>query len=152
MSMVLSFTLVTPEELERAFQDPEWADRYLEQLFDEGRSYCYLEKAWAGIQFLLDAADVPIDIYEDGHLIDDGCVYFGWDPAMVAEAAEALRGAPFDVLATHYDPAKLTAADVYPRVWYDDTLDYLRENHASLVTFFEEAAAAKAGAIREFNC
>ena len=50
--MTLSFTRVTPEELDRAFEEPALAEEFVE---DESRPYCFLEKSWAGIGFLLRA-------------------------------------------------------------------------------------------------
>ncbi|QQQ73895.1 DUF1877 family protein [Saccharothrix sp. 6-C] len=150
MGMTLSFTRVTPGELDRAFGDPGWA---LERLDDEGLPYCFLEKSWAGIQFLLDAADVRVDVYEDGDAIDEECTLFGWSDGMVAEAAKALGATPFEVLAGHYDPRKLSEEEVYPmrHLWDDGDIDYLRQNYGDLVVFLEETAAAGGAAIRHFS-
>jgi len=149
MGMTLSFTRATSEQLDRAYEDPEWAAEFL---WEDDVPGCYLDKAWAGIQFLLDEAEVPVDVYEDGNLIDEECVMFGWDPDMVADAARALRDMPFATLAGHYNAEKMMAADVYPRIWADDSeLDYLRTNYESLVAFFTETAAAGHGAIRNFS-
>ncbi|MBB5960601.1 hypothetical protein FHS29_007229 [Saccharothrix tamanrassetensis] len=150
MGMTLSFTRVTPAELDRAFEDPEWAREHLD---DEELPYCFLEKSWAGIQFLLDAAEVRVDVYEDGDAIDEECTLFGWSDSMVAEAAKALSATPFEVLAGYYDPRKLSEKDVYPmkHLWDADDIDYLRYNYQDLVAFFEETAASGNAAIRHFS-
>ncbi|MCG8926964.1 YfbM family protein [Lentzea sp. CC55] len=150
MSMTLSFTRVTPEELDRAFEDPESAEEFLE---DESRPYCFLEKAWAGIGFLLRAAGVDVDLYEDGDPIDDEATRFGWSEQMIAEAADALGATPVEVLVSHYDPAKLSAEEVYPmrHLWDADDLDYLRDHYVDLVRFFQETAAVGGAAIRDFS-
>ncbi|KOX23515.1 hypothetical protein ADK67_20895 [Saccharothrix sp. NRRL B-16348] len=150
MGMTLSFTRVTPEELDRAYDDPEWA---LECVDDEDRPYCFLEKSWAGIQFLLSAAEVDVDVYEDGDALDDEATLFGWSGSMMAAAAKALSAAPFEVLEGHFDPRKLSEAEVYPmrHMWGDDDLDYLRENYRDLVAFFAETAAVGGAAIRYFS-
>ncbi|MEU5721611.1 DUF1877 family protein [Micromonospora sp. NPDC047738] len=150
MGMTLWFTRVTPRELDRAIADPEWAAEYLD---GENLPICYLEKSWAGIQFLLDAAEVGVDLYEDGFLIDQECTLLGWDDGMVADAARALSATPFEALAGHYDPAKLSAEEIYPhrRVWDDDDLDYLRDHHEELVRFFVATAASGSAAIRSFS-
>lgn len=150
MGMTLSFTRVTPEELDRAFEDPELAWEHVD---DEGRPYCFLEKSWAGIQFLLDEAGVSVDVYEDGDAIDEECTLFGWHDDMVAAAAKALGAVPFEVLEGYYDPRKLSEKEVYPmrHLWDDDDLDYLRHNYRDLVTFFEETAASGGAAIRHFS-
>ncbi|MEV0677765.1 DUF1877 family protein [Actinosynnema sp. NPDC050436] len=150
MGMTLSFTRVTPEELARAFEDPEQAEEYVE---DENVPYCFLEKSWAGIQFLLDAADVRVDLYEDGDAIDEECTMFGWDDVMVAAAAKALSATPFEVLAGHYDTAKLSEKEVYPmrHLWGADDIEYLEHNYRDLVRFFDETAAVGGAAIRNFS-
>ncbi|MGK5674067.1 DUF1877 family protein [Micromonospora sp. URMC 106] len=149
MGSVLSFIRVTPEELDRAMADPEWAmERVVD---DEDRPDCYLDKAWAGIQFLLDAAGVRVDLYEDGDVIDEECTLLAWDAGMVADAARALSAAPFEVLARHFDPERMTERKVYPQLWDDDDLDYLEHHHAELVEFFAATAASGDAAIRYFN-
>ncbi|SCL64249.1 protein of unknown function [Micromonospora citrea] len=149
MGSVLSFTRVTPEELTRAMADPEWAMEHV--VDDEDRPGCFLEKAWAGIQFLLDEAEVRVDLYEDGDAIDEECLLFAWDDALVAHAAKALSAAPFEALARHYDPKRMIERNVYPTVWGDDDLGYLEFHHAGLVEFFVATAAAGDAAIRDFN-
>lgn len=148
MSMVLSFTRVTTEELDRAIADPEWASG---KLSDEDLPYVDLDKAWAGIQFLLDAAEVDVELYEDGDLIDEDCTLLGWDRELVAKAARELGAAPFAALAAHYDAAAMTEQDVYPRVWNDNSLDYLSHFYEQLVEFFAATAANGGAAIRTFS-
>ncbi|MEU4765725.1 YfbM family protein [Actinosynnema sp. NPDC023794] len=150
MGMTLSFTRVTPEELDRASEDPELA---WELVDDENRPYCFLEKTWAGIQFLLRAAGVDVDVLEDGDPIDEECTLFGWHDRLVAASARALSATPFEVLAEHYDPRKLSEEEVYPmrHLWDDDDLEYLRSHYRDLVTFFEETAASGGAAIRYFS-
>jgi hypothetical protein len=149
MGSVLSFTRVTSEELDRAFADPEWA---VEQVVDdEDRPGCHLGKAWAGIQFLLDAAGVRVDLYEDGDVVDDETTLLGWHADMVADAARALSATPFEALAGHFDPGRMTEEKVYPGLWDDDDLDNLGRYHAELVEFFVATAASGDAAIRDFN-
>lgn len=150
MGMTLSFTRVTPEELERAFEEPDLAEGFVE---DESRPYCFLEKSWAGIGFLLRAAGVDVDLYEDGDPIDEEAVRFGWSGDVVVRTAEALGATPVEVLVSHYDPAKLNAEEVYPmrHLWDADDLDYLRDNYVDLVRFFQETAAVGGAAIRDFS-
>lgn len=150
MSTTLAFTPVTQEELDRAIKDPEWA---LEHLQDTD-SLCYsLEKSWAGIQFLLDAAQVNVQLNEDGHIIDDESILAGWTDIMVADAAKSLSATPFEVLAGHYDPRKLSEEEVYPwrHLWDDDGIDDLRDNYVDLVEFFQETAASGGALIREIS-
>ncbi|MEU4639270.1 YfbM family protein [Micromonospora sp. NPDC023814] len=149
MGSVLSFTRVTSEELDRAFADPEWAAEHV--VDDEDRPVCCLDKAWAGLQFLLDGAEVGVDLYENGDVIDEECTLFGWDDGRVAEAARALSATPFEALARHFDPKGMSEARVYPGLWDDDDLDRLERHHAELVEFFVATAASGGAAIRDFN-
>ncbi|MEV0675992.1 DUF1877 family protein [Actinosynnema sp. NPDC050436] len=102
--MTLSFTRVTPEELGRAFEDPVLAEEFVD---DESRPYCFLEKSWAGIGFLLRAAGADMDLYEDGDPIDEDATWFGWSADKVARTAKVLDAVPVEVLVSHYDPARL---------------------------------------------
>ncbi|MEU4766337.1 DUF1877 family protein [Actinosynnema sp. NPDC023794] len=147
MSTTLAFTQVTPGQLDRAIKDPEWA---LEHLQDEDLPCYSLEKSWAGIQFLLDAAEVRIELHEDGFIIDTEGVLSGWSDSMVAEAATTLGATPFEVLAGNYDPRRLSEQEVYPwrQFWDDDGIDDLRDDYADLVEFFAETAASGGALIR----
>ncbi|MFI9818213.1 DUF1877 family protein [Saccharothrix variisporea] len=148
--MTLSFIRVTPEELDRAFEDPALAEEFEEE---EDRPYCFLEKSWAGIEFLLRAAGVDVDLYEDGDAIDRGAALFGWHDGLVARTAKLLSAMPVEELVGHYDPAKLSAEGVYPmnHLWDADDLDYLRDHYVELVKFFEETVAAGGAMIRSFS-
>jgi hypothetical protein len=103
------------------------------------------DKAWAGLQHLLDKAGVPVDIVDCGEpLFDDGwgvvppCLL---TPVDVAEASRLLDGAPFAALAERYDPAELTSAGVYPSIWDEDwALPYLEDCYSRLVALFHAAA------------
>jgi len=154
MGMVLSFTRVTPEELNKAMADPEWAGEYLWELDRTDEPDGYLDKAWDGIQFLLDAAKVPIQLRMDGHLIDaEGCLA-AWTVSDVEDAARHLRATPFEQLARHFDPARMAGQGIYPAIIWerdDDALDYLRENYEALVLFFDAAAASGSAAIMSFS-
>ena len=68
----------------------------------------------------------------------------------VQQAAEQLRGMPFDQLARHFDPQRMTEQDVYPSVIWkrdEDALSYLRLHYEKLVRFFDAAATSGSGAI-----
>ncbi|WP_327351288.1 YfbM family protein [Streptomyces sp. NBC_01304] len=158
MSMVLSFTCVTPEELARALQDPEWAEEFLDELdSDEDRPDNpdgFIEKAWAGIQYLLDAAEAGVDLQMGGLPIDEELLFTGWTAEMVQDAARKLQVLPFEKLAAHYDPARMQEQNVYPNIWTHDPdgeCEYLKWHYGTLLTFFEEASAKGSAAIVEFN-
>ncbi|WP_100445217.1 YfbM family protein [Glycomyces xiaoerkulensis] len=154
MGQVISFIKVTPEELDRAEADPEFAERLLE---DENRAEAdpdgYLDKAWAGIEYLLDGAGFGLEFLMDGGLIDEEGTMFSWPPESVRELSERFGKLPFERLSAHFDPEAMTSAEVYPGVWGDDgdDLAYLESYYAGLVAFFEDAAASESAAVMSFT-
>ncbi|MEV4133434.1 YfbM family protein [Dactylosporangium sp. NPDC049742] len=105
-----------------------------------------VDKAWGGLEFLLAQVDAPVDVISGGVPITDE--QWGYDsprvltPEEVATAAAFLDVTPFADLAAHYEPAALTADDVYPMIWHEPgSLDYLRSSYETLVAFFHAAAA-----------
>jgi hypothetical protein len=151
--MVMSFYRVTPEELDRAIADPGWARERIADADLTGEPDGYLDKACGGIQFLLDAAEVPVDLRIDGEPIRDDGSLSGWSAAEVVFAAESLRATSFEELARHYDPVLMAKEDIYPSIWDEDgrALDYLRAHYTTLVRFFEVVAASGSAAIMSFS-
>lgn len=143
MGMTLWFTPVTPAELDRAAEDPEWAKWNLP---NAGRPSCHLGKDWAGLQYLLDEGEVGVDVLMDGEELDEHLS--GWSAGLVADAARTLAATPFETLAVHFDPEKMMAADVYPAAWDGDDRDVLRELHRELAEFFATVAGRGDAAIR----
>ncbi len=95
MGMVISFTRVTPEELDRAEKDPDWAREFLWEV-DELRPdnpEAYLDKAWAGLEFLLGKAGEPLEFLMDGYPVDDEGTLFSWGVEGVQALAKSLGGA-----------------------------------------------------------
>lgn len=158
MGMVIEYARLRPDEtltVRRLLDaDPEQAFEYIEQLGiwmaddDAGATPrgLDLDKAWDGIRYLLDrAGPPPVDIIGGGDVISNEP--WGYDaprllsPAEVAAAARFLQATPFDRLAAHFDPEKLTAAGVYPDIWeHDDALEYLAGWYQPLVEFVIAAA------------
>lgn len=157
MGMVIGFSRVTQQELDKMYLHPKWMKEFLEEYEDnDERSRDpdgFIEKAWGGIQFLLDAADVPIELLMDGDPIDDQCLFCGWSAEAVKKTAEILGATPFETLAVHFDPARLSEEEVYPmrHLWDADELEYLRDNYATLANFFNATAAKGDAALMEFN-
>ncbi|MFD7918501.1 YfbM family protein [Streptomyces sp. NPDC059740] len=152
MGMYLSFIRVTPQELEEAEKDPARAEVFLERRHERGADEPDggLEKAWAGLEFLLNAAAAGVDLLRDGELISEDGRFSGWTADRVQGAAKRLGDLPFERLARHYDPQRMTEEDVYPGVWQPPgkgELAYLEEHYAVLVGFFTAAAASGSAAI-----
>jgi hypothetical protein len=156
MGMVISFTRVTPEELDRAEKDPEWAADFLWEV-DELRPDnpgAYLDKAWAGLEFLLGEAGEPLEFLMDGSQIDDEGTLFSWCVESVQDMAKRLRALPWERLVTHYDPVRMTEEEVYPNIWDpedDDEPEYLKGAYETLVSFFEATARLESPALMSFS-
>lgn len=154
MSMTIGFTSVTPQEFDRAIGDSEWADELIgsdEKIEQEPNGY--LDKSWAGLEYLMHKAEVGFEFLFTGKDITDDGTLFGWSPELVRQTAEELRSVPFGRLAAHYDGPAMQVAEVYPLAWDDDgnALDYVEFYYAQMVAFFEAAAASGAGAIMSFS-
>jgi hypothetical protein len=152
---VMSLSRVTQEQLERAAADPSRVDDLLVALADAPDEVDgYLDKAWAGIQFLLDAADAGLDLEGAGdvRIGGDGDLV-GWSDRDVAGVARLLQALPFERLAAGFEPARMVDEGVYPSMLWqrDGALGYLRSHYETLVRFFTTAAATESAVVREFG-
>ncbi|MGW7638331.1 DUF1877 family protein [Streptomyces decoyicus] len=159
MGQDIQFVRVTAAELERAEQEPDWADELVVERSEEGEEdddlVGFLGRDWAGLQYLFDAAEVPVMILDGGSTIDEQGIYTGWDVESVEHVAGVLRKVDWEDLAGHYDPQQMLEEDVYPGHGYWDRdgngLGYLEGAFVTLRHIFTTAAAAGSAAIREFN-
>ena len=155
MSMIGEYLRVTPTEMERAIQDPQWAYDYTEEVQDaqeeielaphEARHFS-THKAWDFLGFLLRRSRFPVDIvHGEQSFAEDQDWGYGPPKLLSAErvrlAAEALRSTSYDSLIDGVDPAELFG--VYPGVWdQPDALEWGRSPFDSLAVFINAAAAA----------
>ncbi|MCE7001876.1 YfbM family protein [Kibdelosporangium philippinense] len=154
MGMIGSYLRVSAAELAKVIDDPEWgiehAGEAMEAEYDsasEARVWD-TDKAWHAIAFLLERRNFPVDIvYGEVEFTQLEWVY-GPPKYLTAqhvkEAAHALSELPFAALVEGVDPAALTAAEIYPG-WdwaSDDCLEYVADNYADLLPFFQAAANA----------
>jgi hypothetical protein len=104
----------------------------------------HVDKAWAGLHFLLLDLDPPIDVINGGEQLPGGYPVRLLPAGDVATAAEFLAATPFTALAAGYDRALLESIGVYPEdLWEADwALSYLEDNYKRLIAVFQEAAAA----------
>ncbi|MFL4497178.1 YfbM family protein [Streptomyces sp. VTCC 41912] len=160
MGVSIGFISATTKELDRAEKDPEWANAFVYELYASedfpmpDRPFGGPDKAWAGLQFLIDATGVQFDFLMDGEQIVDDGTLFGWSAEQVASVARELRATPWEQLAAHYAPEKMTSEGVYPNVWRFDAegeLAWLESAYDDLVAFFTQAAGAGYGAFMTFS-
>ncbi|UGT48165.1 DUF1877 family protein [Nocardia asteroides] len=156
MGAVMSFTKVGPADLERLTQDREWAERFVEQAHTpDTEPTGYLDKSWAGLRYLFEAARTGVDLFFTGRPLDiETKGYSTWTPEDVSYTAELLRALPFEKLADHYDPQRMDDTLVYPHVWVrdgDDGLRTLNYHYAQLVRVFDFADRHGSGFIQSFS-
>ncbi|MFJ7074296.1 YfbM family protein [Streptomyces sp. NPDC098781] len=160
MSVTISFISATTQELDRAERDPSWADEYADSLYDSDvyaspdRPDAGPDKAWAGLQFLFEESGVGPDFLMDGFMIVEEGTLFGWTAEQIAKLASELGATPWERLAAHYDPVRMTENEVYPNMWRFDAegeLEWLRHAYEELVAFFAAAAERGLGAFMNFS-
>ncbi|MFE6457241.1 YfbM family protein [Streptomyces cinereoruber] len=155
MSMNGEYLRVTPAELDRALQDPEWALDLAEEIQDaqeerepapnEARHFS-THQTWGLLGFLLRRSAFPVDIVhgEEPLTTDD----WGYGPPQyltpdrVRLAADTLRRTTYEQLVRDVDPSELVEAEVYPRIWDSPTsLEWARDLFTPLTEFFQGAAS-----------
>jgi hypothetical protein len=108
----------------RFFAEPGMDD--LEECFDAEYGF---DRHWAGIHFLLTGRNAIKDMYATtlpplarvviGQPFDDDGTVWGYTPADLAEIAPVLEPITRFALESRFDPAAMTAADIYPNWWND---------------------------------
>ncbi|MFF8784357.1 DUF1877 family protein [Streptomyces sp. NPDC015125] len=160
MGVSIGFISATTEELDRAEKDPGWAVAYVYELYASDdfpmpdRPYGGPDKAWAGLQFLIDETDIELEFLMDGFpILEDGTL-FGWSAEQIESVARQLRATPWERLAAHYAPERMTMEGVYPNTWKLDAegeLDWLERSYGELVAFLAAAAEGGYGAFMSFS-
>ncbi|MFC4124350.1 YfbM family protein [Nocardia rhizosphaerae] len=154
MGVIMSFTRVSAADLERVSAVTEVLDEFLAELeTPKGEPSGYLDKAWAGLEYLLAEARTGVDLFYTGNPLARD-TYFAWSPDDVADASQRLNKYPFDALVPFFDPAAMDAARIYPGIWVRDSGDgarYLRHHYDGLVEVFRYAAERGSGFIQHFG-
>ncbi|MGW5440017.1 YfbM family protein [Nocardia asteroides] len=154
MGLIMSFTRVSVGELARLAATPEWPDDFLDGVeVEDGGPSGYLDKAWAGLDYLLAQADIGVDLVGTGRPLAAEN-YFAWPPDEVSAAAAILSRTPFGELALFYDPAAMDTAGVYPNIWVRDGeggLHYLRHHYVGLERVFRYAAERGSGFLQHLG-
>ncbi|MEV7174187.1 YfbM family protein [Streptomyces sp. NPDC093224] len=156
MSINGEYLRVTPEELTRALNDPEWAMDFAEETQDaqddnetppaEARHFT-THGTWHMLDFLLRRSVFPVDIVHGEETVAEA-EDWGYGPPRyvtadrVRVAADALTRTTYDRLIRGVDPHELAAAEIYPQIWDSPTsLEWARDLFTGLTAFFQAAAA-----------
>lgn len=157
MSMIGEYLRVTPAELSRAIEDPNWAWEHADQIRDaqdesrqpvsEGRHFSTY-KTWDMLGFLLRRRDFPVDVvHGEESFADDEDWGYGPPHFLTVErvrlAARELAVTSYDDLIRDVSHAELTAAKVYPEGWESrGSLEWARDYYGRLAKFLRAAADA----------
>ncbi|MFD6115809.1 YfbM family protein [Streptomyces yangpuensis] len=157
MSMNGEYLRVTPGELARALEDPEWVLDLAEEIRDaqeedgdtgpaEARHFS-THQTWNLLDFLLKRSLFPVDIvYGEEPLPEADDWGYGPPRYVTADrvrlAADALTWMTYDQLIQGVDHTELAAAEIYPQLWDSPaSLDWARDVFTSLTEFFRAAAS-----------
>ncbi|MFE2911953.1 YfbM family protein [Kitasatospora indigofera] len=157
MSMNGEYLRVTPGELARAREDPEWALDFASDVQDqedeetapaEARHFT-THQTWNLLGFLLQRSAFPVDIVFGEEPVPEADDW-GYGPPRyltadrVRLAAGRLNRMTYDDLVHGVDHNELATAEVYPRIWDSPTsLDWARDLFVPLTEFFRAAASAE---------
>ncbi|MEY2934020.1 MAG: hypothetical protein RL033_4769 [Pseudomonadota bacterium] len=158
MSMILTVRRLGDPDLLRLREHPELVADYLGEDPPDGFgpfADIDVDKAWHAIHFLLthtawEGAPPLNFVVTGGTEVGDALGYGparGFTSAEVRLVADALEALTPDVLLQRFDPAALTAAEIYPQTWdrppeEDDTRGYVADYFDQLRSFVIDAAAA----------
>ncbi|ETA71120.1 YfbM family protein [Actinospica robiniae] len=157
MSMIGEYLRVTPSELSRAIEDPQWALDHAEQIQDaqdeneqspKEAKHFSTYKTWDMLGFLLRRFHFPVDVvHGEEDFADDEDWGYGPPHFLTVErvrhAARELARTSYDDLIRDVDHTELAAANVYPLSWDSPTsLEWARDYYGQLTAFFSAAADA----------
>jgi hypothetical protein len=153
MGIIVCFSAVPPQELERLLAAPDEVDVALYPDEGEPPHYLSLDNEWHGLHYLLtgEAWGGPLPLA----LTVVGGTEFGPDlafgparyltPEQVAAVAQSLAGLSRATLAQRFDPHDMQAKEIYPEtIWVRDgkvALDYVLQSFPALQKFYADAAA-----------
>lgn len=142
MGITVRLVGLQPYLLDDIYRDPSLLDRTGDDRVTAGK--VDLEKAWAGIEFLLGGEPDALgtSCWQLAGTTDEVPPRVIGEEAVAAVAHALVRISP-DELRRRFDPDALVQADVYPpALWHqEDALEYLLERFADLVWFYKRAAA-----------
>jgi hypothetical protein len=161
MGMVATIRRLGDSDLARLRGEPELVADYLAEEDPDGFgpfADLDLDKSWHAIHFLLTGTawegQPPLNFLATGgtEVGDD----LGYGPARclasaeVRELAKALEALPSETLLKRFNPAAMTAAEIYPEIWdrppeEDDTRGYVAEFYGDLRSFVLDAAVEGEG-------
>jgi Domain of unknown function (DUF1877) len=151
MSMVCLLTVMTNDEIRQLHDNPEFMD----ELTEGQRTSFDLDKAWAGIHWLLNGdncgGNTPLFYLLSGgqevNFVDPG---YGPPHTLTSEEVvawdDALSGISCDELAGRFDAKAMLAAEIYPEIWEDpESREYLLRRYDELKIFVAAGRKQNAG-------
>ncbi|RTL42213.1 MAG: DUF1877 family protein [Rhodocyclaceae bacterium] len=160
MSMIGNLLALPQTELDALYTNPESVPMVLYET--RASEAVDLDKAWHGIHFMLTGEQYggagPLAQFIMGG-VPIGEEDVGYGPARgmsasdVKEVAAALGQISETDFRDRFDPAALSNADIYPRIWEDgdSALNYITDNFLEAKRFYETAANKELAAILFIN-
>jgi hypothetical protein len=164
--MVGNLLRVTQEELDAILADSSILEaRIYAEVAGEYPELVYLDKTWEGILYLLtgkslaeleDAHPPLIWALFSGQLIDEE-QDMGYDPAQyvtveqVKQIDQALSYITSEELKNRYDGKQMKEKGIYPGIWEENDLDYVRDYFTAMKGFYRQAAQQNKAVITYFN-
>jgi hypothetical protein len=152
--MIGNFLRVSNAELEEYIKDSSTLeDRIYNDGGDEDPNLVDIEKAWAGILFLLtgkniDDLDHPLaKVLFSGQLIEEdqdlgyGPAHY-LNPTQVSEINTQISKISTEDLKKNFDAKKMMELEIYPTIWDegDEAFEYLAEYFKTLQQVYSDAA------------
>lgn len=160
MGMVAYFTAVNSDTVESLKTDPSLMEGILfpNDGDDEPENTVDIDKSWHGIHFILTSIaggdETPLaQVILGGEEVGED---LGYGPprvlttSEVQDIARALEAVSVEQFESRFDPAAMSASEIYPDIWERDgkeALSYLVENFPLVAAFYRDAAARGDAAI-----
>jgi len=166
--MILSMVQFTPEALKRYLANPKSFEDELASLVNGPNRDLYLDKSWDAINYILtgnthfmlkgeidkkNLSALEMVIYSAQYFDKDQNLGLG--PAgylsadQVKEIDKILQTLDPKFVKQKYNPKQMMELDIYPRIWNEENLDYVKDYFQELKMFYSDAAA-KGNAIASF--
>jgi hypothetical protein len=157
MSMIGNYRRITSEYLSELQNNSDALASLISSDKDshtDSTRYLNIEKTWHAIHLLLTGSDSAGEYPLRKAVLGGELLSSSYDilldfpicflmPCEVQEVAHALSQISSSELRERFDPLKLAAASIYPRIWWNrgaDMLDSIVQYYSKLVRFFQDAA------------
>ncbi len=153
MGMILQLFRINSEKFDTFLQNSQLFQDYVYDDETPDKNRIDIDKSWDGIGYLLTGAPLHDEANElcrvlFSHQFIKGTEEMGYGPAMYLLPEEViyfnqkLAAITKTDLESNFNPAKMSAAEIYPEIWADNTtaFDYLYHYFENIKSFYAKAA------------